>query len=287
MTPNRSMLAALAWIGAIAAVLVSMLVPLPRAVLSEEEHAAGRMPETRAKVSQARAAFDRAESSYRSYVGGNDVGAALTAFEQAVASMEAQPNSSDRRSDVRASAARLLAYMNALGSYASAGETYFSTLSYYDDELMAWTRSLGAESEALRSATWPIVEFLKLYPAPVGLKDDYTWIRAAEVMTRATDLQRSATCGETSPAQLRAGATSVRDAGRSVEYTESLHPQYEKLLREYDANLQSVIAARASTEPDARRTLATVLDVGAALLLALGIGGLLLPQQSSRAGAAQ
>ena len=53
-------------------------------------------------------------------------------------------------------------------------ETYFSQLKHFDDELMAWTRSLGAESEILRADTWPIVEYLKLYPPPTGLDTAYS-----------------------------------------------------------------------------------------------------------------
>jgi hypothetical protein len=281
MILNRSILTALAWTGAVSAVLVAMLLPLPRAVLSEEELAAGRMPETRLSVERARAAFDRAESAYRSYVAGNDVGAALNAFDEAVSSLDSQTNPTAARGTVQSAAAPLIAYLQQLEAYAGAGEDYFAALGHYDDELMSWTRSLGAESEALRSATWPIVEYLKLYPPPVGLADEYTWVSASDVMSRTEGVRGNSADGAAPP--LQAHAAGVREAGRSIEYIESLHPQYETLLGDYDDNLQAVLAARASTEPDVRRTLATVLDIGVAVLLGLGIAGLLLPRGTRRA----
>lgn len=276
MTLNRPTLTALAWMGAAAAVLVAMFLPLPRAVLSEEELAAGRMPDTRRQVEQARAAFDQAESAYRSYVATNDVGAALDTFDRAVTELDADPGSVDNRAAVQSSAAPLLAYLEQLEGYARGGEHYFDALRHYDEELMAWTRSMGAESEVLRSATWPIVEYLKLYPPPTGLADDYTSVSASDVLSGANTLR---TNGENGTATaLQADVQAVREAGRSVEYIENLHPQYETLLREYDGNLQAVIAARASAEPDASRLLATALDIGVAVLLGLGIVGLLLPR---------
>jgi hypothetical protein len=277
MSLSRTTLTALAWIGAAAAVLVAMFVPLPRAVLSEEEQAAGRMPATRQQVDEARAEFERAQSDYRAHVSANDVGASLAAFDDAVAALEGNTSAAGTRQALEAAAAPLLAFLDRLEAYAGAGETYFNALRYYDDELMAWTRSLGAESEVLRSATWPIVEYLKLYPPPVGLDDDYTWTTAADVMTTTVTLRRSVTTGD--PQALRTGSTAVREAGRNLEKIESLHPQYESLLREYDEKLQSVIAARGASEPDARRTLATILDASISLLLGLGIAGLLLPRR--------
>jgi hypothetical protein len=275
MTLNRTTLTALAWIGAVAAVLVAMFAPLPRAVLSEEELAAGRMPETRQQVEQARNAFDQAEAGYRTYVSSHDVGAALNAFESVIAEFGGNADSTEGRAALQSAAAPLLVYLEQLEAYARGGEQYFSALRHYDDELMAWTRSLGQESEALRSATWPIVEYLKLYPPPTGQKDGYTSVSASQVLSHsialAADLQRAAA------PTLQTDVQAVRETGRSVEYIESLHPQYEKLLRDYDGNLQSLIAAQASAEPDARRTLATVLDVAVAVLLGVGIVGLLLP----------
>ena len=278
MSPNYRTLTALAWIGAAAAVLIAMFVPLPRAVLSEEEQAAGRMPETRREVDQARKEFETAAAAYRDYVGSNDVGAALATFDTSVGALETGDTSPKARTAVQAAAAPLLAYLDSLRAYADSGEAYFAALRHYDDELMAWTRSLGADSEVLRSATWPIVEYLKLYPPPVGLADDYIWFDASDVAATTGSLRRSAESG--SAETLRSGEASVRDAGRSVEYIEGLHPEYERHLREYDEKLQAVIAGRGASEPDARRTLATILDVVIAVLLGLGIAGVLLPRQA-------
>ena len=285
MTLNRTTLTALAWIGAAAAVLVTIFLPLPRAVLSEEEHAAGRMPETRQRVVTARSDFERAGEAYRSYVASNDVSSVLNTLNQAAAVLAANPDSKQQAAQAAASAADVRSYLSALTDYARDGETYFQALRHYDDELMAWTRSLGAESEVLRSATWPIVEYLKLYPPPTGLADQYSWLGAADVSALAGRIQEHVAqigpggASSDAAAALQADVSEVRDAGRSVEYIESLHPQYENHLQEYDAKLQAVISARGATEPDARRALATVLDVGVAVLLGLGIAGLLLPRR--------
>jgi hypothetical protein len=277
MPLNHRTLTALAWLGATAAVLVAMFLPLPRAVLSEEEQAAGRMPDTRKQVEQARIEFESAAAAYRDYVESNDVGAALQTFDGAVATLDRTADSPEARQAVKDAAAPLLSYLEILKAYAEGGETHFQALRRYDDELMAWTRSLGAESEVLRAATWPIVEYLKLYPPPVGLTGAYTWVGAADVETATVTLRRNADNGDT--ADLLRDADSIREAGRSVEYIESLHAQYERHLVEYDDKLQAVIAGRGATEPDSRRTLATVLDVVVAVLVASGIAGLLLPRR--------
>ena len=280
MTLNRTAMNVLAVIGAATAVLVAVLAPLPRAVLSEEELAAGRMPETRQATEQSSAAFRAAQSNYRTYVASNDVGAALTRFEQAAGSVGKTSDEDAARAEVRAAAEPLDAYLRQLGAYAAVGDAYFAALRHYDDELMAWTRSLGAESEALRSATWPIVEYLKRYPPPVGLDDSYTWLSASEVTTRSENLRESIAQGTSET--LLATSQSIREAGRSVEYIESLHPEYEHILRGYDDDLKAVLAARASVEPDARRTVATVIDIAVAAVVGLGIAGLLVPRSRSK-----
>jgi hypothetical protein len=276
MTLNRTATNLLAVIGAAAAVVIAVLAPLPRAVLSEEELAAGRMPETRQATEQSSAAFQAARGNYRTYVASNDVGAILTRFERAAGSVGKTSGGDAARAEVRAAAEPLNQYLGQLGEYAAAGDAYFAALRHYDDELMAWTRSLGAESESLRSATWPIVEYLKRYPPPVGLDASYTWVGASDVMSRSEKLRSNIAYGDSET--LLADSQAVREAGRSVEYIESLHPEYEQILRGYDDNLRAVLAAGASVEPDARRTVATMLDVAVAVVVGLGIAGLLVPR---------
>ena len=120
MTSNRTILTALAWIGAAAAVLVAMFFPLPRAVLSEEEHAAVRMPDTRQRVAEARAKFERAAEAYRTYVSANDVGAALSTLDKAAAALGSDPDSDQRRVEAVAATAPVLRYLDALTEYVEA-----------------------------------------------------------------------------------------------------------------------------------------------------------------------
>ncbi len=165
---NSSTRVILASLAALAALLVAWFAPLPRLVLSDEEKAAARMPDDRAAVTAAQSAFQKAETAYKSYVSTNDVGAALDGLDHAVQIAKATPADLSLRAPIQTTSLPVLSYLSQLQAYAQAGETYFGALSHYDDELMAWTRSLGSESDALQSDTWPIVEYLKVYPPPVG-----------------------------------------------------------------------------------------------------------------------
>src|SRR5205814_3000213 len=81
-------------------------------------------------------------------------------------------------------------YLRHLQAYAVAGEPYFAALQRYDDTLMAWTRSLGTDPERYRKATFPLADYLRLYPRPVGdLTPDIPWVHASEVTWETTALQ--------------------------------------------------------------------------------------------------
>ena len=164
---------ALSLLAALVVLLVAWLAPLPRLVLGEEEAAATRMPQTRSDVAQSQRNFEQVQSGYKNYVATHDVGAALSALESAAAALQADPTSGEMLTGLQSAAQPVQEYGAQLQAYATAGEAYFAQAKHYDDELMAWTRSLGADSESLRPDTWPIVEYLKLYPPPDGRKDRF------------------------------------------------------------------------------------------------------------------
>ena len=181
----------------------------------------------------------------------------------------------------------LMAKPEEIEAYAAAGEAYFAQAKHYDDELMAWTRSLGADSESLRPDTWPIVEYLKLYPPPTGEKADYTNFTAADVSALMNTLAATAPFEDddallryaSSLSQYGIAITRLREAGRSIEYIESLHSQYFTLLQNYDTKLQAVASGSGASNLSGSRTMiatATNLLVGAALVV--GLVAIFLPR---------
>jgi tetratricopeptide (TPR) repeat protein len=263
------------------------LAPLPRLVLGEEAQAAARIPQDRADVTQAEAAFKQAQSLYKTYVASHDVGAALNKLEKTLTTLQADFLNNQLMFAFQSAAQPVTDYAAQLQAYASTGETYFSAIKRYDDELMAWTRSLGADSESLRPDTWPIVEYLKLYPPPSGEKADYTNFTAADVSALMNTLAATAPL-ENDDALLRyAGSlsqygiaiTRLREAGRSIEYVESLHSQYFTLLKNYDTKLQAAASGSGGSNLSGSRTIiatATNLLVGAALVV--GLVAIFLPR---------
>jgi len=260
--PNRTLILAL--LAALAALLVAWFVPLPRLVLSEEEKAGERMPQNRAAVESARADFEKAQSNYKTYVTTHDVGTTLTAFEGWTGSPDVvlQP---------------VLDYLKQLADYASAGERYFGALSHYDDELMAWTRSLGTESEALRPDTWPIVEYLKRYPPPTGEASDYSSDSAGSVNAIAETIRFNMICCDT----ISFSTYGAREAGRSIEYQESLHDTYYQYLTDYDKKVQALTSnSDTNTLPSGRVTFATGINILLGLVILVGLAALFLPRSS-------
>ncbi|HST06199.1 MAG TPA: hypothetical protein VLQ48_15910 [Chloroflexia bacterium] len=271
----------LAVLAALAVILVAWLVPLPHLMLGEEAQAAARLPQDRTDVSQAEAAFEQAQNSYKAYVATNDVGAAFNTLESALSAVQADPANRQLGAAFNSATGPVIQYADQLQAYALAGEAYFNQVKHYDDELMSWTRSLGADSESLRPDTWPIVEYLKLYPPPIGEKAEYSNVASASISGAATML------GSTSPgpydqdtlSQYQSDINQLREAGRSIEYIESLHAQYRTFLNNYDTKLQVVASGASGGSLSGSRTvlaLATNLLLGLALVV--GLVALFLPR---------
>jgi hypothetical protein len=255
----------LALLAALAVLLVAWFAPLPRLVLSEEEKAGERMPQNRAAVESARADFEKAQADYKAYVTTHDVEAALTTME----GWKASPSTV---------VPPVLNYLQQLAAYASAGERYFSALSHYDNELMAWTRSLGTASEALRPDTWPIVEYLKRYPPPIGEASDYTSDTSGNVNALAEGI-RFGTMSDI----IQYRTYGIREAGRSIEYQESLHPTYYQYLSDYDKKVQALTSnSGGNSLTSGRVTFATGINILLGLVTLIGLAALFLPRHSAQ-----
>jgi hypothetical protein len=268
----RNPQSAIAILAAAIVLLAAWALPLPRLVLSEEEDAATRMPQTRADVASTRAEFEQTQSGYKGYVATHDVGAALDELARVVQGAGASI-------DLQKSSQPVIDYLSQLQSYAEAGEAYFNRLKRFDDELMAWTRSLGTGSESLRADTWPIVEYLKLYPPPIGLKAEYPGIVASDVGELIAKLEKSGP--NTDPGTYPQVIADVRMSGRSLEYTESLHAGYETLLQNYHTRLQAVASGTgAGVLSGSRALFAYALNVLLGLLLLAGMAALFVSRRT-------
>lgn len=277
------------WLIALGILVVAWVLPLPGLVFGEEQLAASRMPETRATVQSASESFQKAQSAYKQYVATHDMGAVLSSVQKAIA--EARANSSDPAAlaALRAALGPVQGYLGVLHGYAAAGDAYFAALRAYDDNLMAWSRALSpASQEELRPDTWPFVEYLKRYPPPDGETPDPPKVTAQDVATQTTSLAAhvaaldpQAAVGSTQAAIDAIGRdiSGIWASGRSVERIESLHNEYYRLLKVYDARLQQVAAQDAANQgPQSRRALATVLDLGVGLVLLGGLAALFMPR---------
>jgi hypothetical protein len=174
-----------------------------------------------------------------------------------------------------------------LSRYAHPSDDLFALLRQYDDQLMAYSRTLGARSEELRRGTWPILSWLQRYPPPVGDRADIHFFPGSEVDRNVTDLNEAAAALATAPDPADAveraatAADPIWDAGLMVPTIAWFHDGYYSALRRYDAQMLEVAAA-----PDQPLAGNRALIAGAAtvLLLALMFAGLLLLFLPSRGG---
>jgi hypothetical protein len=76
--------------------------------------------------------------------------------------------------------------------------------------------------------------------------------------------------------------TDVREAGRSIEYTESLNLGYATLLQNYHARLQVIASSAGTGDISADRALiATVGNTILAILVVVGLASLFFSRKSA------
>lgn len=277
---NSQSAIALSLVAAVAVLVAAWLLPLPRLVLSDEEDAAKRMPQTQADVEKARAAFDNAEHAYHLFVTQNDVGAALSNYEAALATFRSDTANIGARNELWKRGEPLHDYLISLMTYKSMGDAYFNQLAHYDSELMSWTRSLGTNSEVLRPDTWPIVEYLKLYPTPTGLKTEYATFAADDLQGMVDQLSNPTPNAE--PETYTGLLNDVKEAGRSIEYSEGLNAGYGTLLDNYHTKLASVASGTSASSISGGRTLIAVAgNTVLALIIVAGLAALFFSRKSA------
>lgn len=278
------------FLAAFAVLIVAWFVPLPPIIAGEEAFAAQTIPTNRSNAQMAEQQFQGAQARYQSYVKTFDMEALLTnarnAIAQAkIAQAQAGPDSIQSLAAVKNVMVQINDYADVLHKYAEASERYFATLHSYDDKLMSWTRALGAGSESLRSATFPFVEHLKLYPTPVGEKADPPQMSAAQVAAQIASLTSHVAMLNPDPNTHGAGSntvvtleqidqdvTDIWASGRSVEYVAGLHDDYYAELRTYDQQVQVQAGSNGDSGPTGgKRVLANALT---ALLGVVTFGGL-------------
>lgn len=292
--PRLSKKTLVALLPGLAVLLAAWLVPLPRMVLGEENLAPQRIPQTRATVERAGAKFRQAQSNYRAYVKSHDLAALLVTIQDDI--KRARENSNDPQNllALRNSATQVKGYVEVLHAYAKAGEEYFEMLRRYDDELMAWTRTLGATGEQVRRYTWPIADHLRLYPAPVGdIPDDIPWVTAAEVQTQTLSLTNhiaalSSDGNPNAPASSRQEAIAgiskdvadVWASGRSIEVIESHHNDYYKVLTIYYGHIANIVRTGLPRMGTTQVALATGANVLVAALTLVGLALFFAPRRA-------
>jgi hypothetical protein len=287
-TGNLKILVA-AVLAALCLLLATWLLPLPRLVAGADELAAARIPQVRASVDASGAAFARAQAKYLDYVGTHDMTALSVTLQSAIQDARAAGGNPQSVTALEGPARQMQDYLGLLQAYAEAGEPYFAALQNYDSTLMAWTRSLGTDPERYRKATFPIADYLRLYPRPVGdLTPDIPWVHASEVASETQTLllhmaalDSVVTIGGASNSSkvadnIGSDVARVWELGRGVERIESLHKGYEKVLRDYDAQIQAAAANTGS--PTRVVSLASGLNLLVGVVVLVGLAALFAPR---------
>ena len=166
-----------------------------------------------------------------------------------------------------------------LSRYAHPADDLFTLLRQYDDQLMAYSRTLGARSEELRRGTWPILSWLDRYPPPVGGRSGFTSSPASEVDRDVAALRKAERDmdGAADPAdaveRAATAADPIWDAGLMVPTIAWFHDGYYGSLRR---------STRRCSKPPPRPTSpcrparALIAGAATALMLALMLAALLL-----------
>ncbi len=286
----------LPWALALAVVLAAWLIPLPGLVLSEDQFAADHTPQLRTEVAAARIEFVKAQGQYNDYIKSHDVGAVRVLAEERIREARRNPSNPGGLFALLDALAPVKEYAQQLHEYAAAGEGYLGKLREYDDNLMAWTRSLGSGLERLRNETWPFVEYLKRYPQPMGEKADPPLVTSAEVFTQTASLEghitslnsRLVTPNDGPSRELIVNAisadiTAIWTSGRSVENLGGLHDEYRTLLQNYDVKVLAAATSQGSAQPTSRVYLATTLNILVGGFVLVGVAGLLMPGATKKA----
>ncbi len=269
---------AAAIIAAVVLVLLGRVIPVPP-VVTGEEGSRTDLVKTRIDVVTARYDFQQKELAYHRFLTKpltlipNEVRRQATEWENGgnhQVLLEQARNKIQQSVDLG----------HAMIPYAESGEAFFAQLRRYDDNLMSWSRTLGARSEELRRSTWPILEWLKKYPLESGGEDREFHAFPASNVVRATALieklapQLDAPDADATTFRRLALATDdLWAAGKNIPSVNKYHDGYFSALRRYDAQSLEVAVVPEAPLPSGQTTRAWL---AASALGALLAGALLL-----------
>ncbi|MFL5732690.1 MAG: hypothetical protein ACJ78Q_05755 [Chloroflexia bacterium] len=269
---------------ALLALLAAWLLPFPHLISGDDDQAANVLPGVRENLMSSKSRFDLASSRYQAYISSHDVGALRQNAEQAISAANAAPADAAALARLRDEGVKIVEFAHELEQYALASDTYFAALRTYDDDLMAWTRSLGAKSERLRKDTFPFVEHIKRYPPPTGLTPDPPEVKADQLSAQITahEAHLAGLGSSATPAQLSTDVDAIWSSGRSIEYVAGLHDEYFTDLRRYDGRVTEEAAAPlVSNQLPGRRMMATGLNLLLGLVIFGGLLALFAPRRGS------
>lgn len=276
MSTIRSPKTFLPWTAALVVLLVAWFLPLPDPVLGKDQLVAARMPEIRAAVEQARVAFIAAQNDYSEQISSNNPQLNIAVVRSEIERIRSGGGGFNSEDALLS----LVDYFELLRQYAASGDTYFDALKRYDDNLMAWSRSLGAASETLRDDTFPIVEHLKRYPPPIGITTDPPQVSVSEVVTQSRQfmmhldmLMPGGPPAPVSPSlvdNFSKDLDNISASGRSIQYIESLHEPYYAFLKQYDSVVESTVTSGDTLANPSLLALTLNLLVGTLVLVGIG-----------------
>lgn len=293
---------AVAILAALVLVLLGRVIPLPPLVTGEEGSRTTLVQAQSAAV-DARYRFQQAQLDYQHYLATHDIPDVPNELRQKASELAAGGDRTTLLDAARTRAARMIELGQAMMPYAQAGDEFFTTLQAYDDDLMSWSRTLGPRSEQLRRATWPILEWLKKYPQPVGEDTEFVIVPATAGGPMARLVASLPPAGPGVPAppppvsttlglieqlapqldaptadsatiqRLALAGDGLWAAGKNLPSVDRYHDGYFSALRRYDAESLEVAATPDSAVPT---TTQLVAWGGAGLVGVLLLGALLL-----------
>ncbi len=268
---------AAALIAAVVLVLLGRVIPVPP-VVTGEEGSRTDLVKTRIAVVTARYDFQQKELAYHRFLATHPLTIIPNELRAQANEWDAGGNHAVLLAQARDKIQRSIELGQAMIPYAQSGETFFAQLGSYDDNLMSWSRTLGARSEQLRRSTWPILEWLKEYPLESGGENrEFHAFPAANVVRATALIQKLAPqldAPDADATTLRRLALAIDDlwaAGKNIPSVNRYHDGYFSALRRYDTESLEVAAVPEAAAPSSQTIRAWLIAGALGLLLAAAL----------------
>ena len=268
---------AAALVAAVVLVLLGRVIPVPP-VVTGEEGSRTDLVKTRIDVVTARYDFQQNELAYHRFLATHTLTIIPNELRAQAGEWDAGGNHAVLLEQARDKVRRSIELGQAMIPYAQSGEAFFAQLRSYDNDLMSWSRTLGARSEGLRRSTWPILEWLKKYPLESGGEDREFHAFPASNVVRATALIQKLAPQLDAPdadaTTLRRLALATDDlwaAGKNIPSVNRYHDGYFSALRRYDTESLEVAAVPEAAVPSSQTIRAWLIAGALGLLLAAAL----------------